>query len=157
MRLISTISYRLECFHEPNVPRYAILSHTWSSEGEVSFADMTAHLQHHGGRDLHRNPGYPKLKRFCKVAREHGFTWCWLDGCCVDRSSCAEVAEAVACGWEYYQKAALCVAHLADVQTPLKLDRNAPCGVKFVPRWFTRGWTLQELMAPANVQFYGAS
>jgi hypothetical protein len=157
MRLISTTSYRFECFREPNIPRYTILSHTWAVEGEVTYADVSAHHKHHGERDLHRHPGYLKLRRFCEVARDHGFVWCWLDGVCIDRSSCAEVSEAIACEWEWFRNAALCIVHLSDVPTPMSLDQNGPNAITHVPRWFARGWTLPELIAPANVQFYGAS
>lgn len=54
--------------------------------------------------------------------------------------------------YRWYRNARSCYAYLADVS----IDGGAETveGKIEGSRWFTRGWTLQELVAPANVEFY---
>nr|VWP01208.1 Zn(2)-C6 fungal-type domain-containing protein [Ganoderma boninense] len=93
----------------------------------------------------------PKIREACAVARANGFRYIWIDSCCIDKSSSSELSEAINWIYVWYAKAAVCYAYLADV--PPGEDHRA-LGSQFrKSRWFTRGWTLQELIAPAHVVF----
>ncbi|KAI0554083.1 heterokaryon incompatibility protein-domain-containing protein [Xylaria curta] len=129
------------------VPPYAILSHTWI-KGEVSFSDF----QDGKGPSLQ---GYQKIIDCCRQAASDGLDTVWIDTCCIDKRSSAELSEAINSMFTWYQNAAICYAYLDDV---VNVDDNA--SVSRLPdsfsrsRWFTRGWTLQELLAPSVVVFY---
>ncbi|KAN0067119.1 HET domain containing protein [Elaphomyces granulatus] len=127
-----------------NIPRYAILSHTWraDAEEEVSFKDMM-------DGTAKSKPGYRKL-RFCrKRARRDGLQYFWIDTCCIDKSNSTELQEAINSMFRWYRNAAKCYVYLADVSSQL------PWELSFrKSRWFTRGWTLQELVAPVLVEFF---
>ena len=93
----------------------------------------------------------PKIRDACAVARADGYRYLWIDSCCIDKTSSAELSEAINSMYRWYAHAALCYAFLADV--PPKADPALP-GSRFRrSRWFTRGWTLQELVAPLRVVF----
>ncbi len=125
----------MEEFSDNDVPQYAILSHTWDEE-EVTLQDME-------GIGPVNKKGYEKIKRCCSEANV-GFKYVWIDTCCIDKTSSAELSEAINSMYRWYQEAELCYAYLADVPSkPLQQSR-----------WFTRGWTLQELIAPLRVIFF---
>ena len=131
-----------------NVPRYAILSHTWGlDEEEVTFNDIVS-------RRGHDKQGYSKLMFCAKRAKEDGLQYSWVDTCCIDKSSSAELTEAINSMFHWYSKADRCYVYLNDV---LKGDvsRNERCFQR--SKWFTRGWTLQELLAPKEVYFFTAA
>ncbi|KAN0071275.1 HET domain containing protein [Elaphomyces granulatus] len=136
-----------------DIPRYAILSHTWGAHTEeVSFKDMIDGT----GKS---KPGYDKI-RFCgEQARRDGLQYFWIDTCCIDKSSSAELQEAINSMFRWYRDAAKCYVYLADVPR-LALDADVessqlPWELSFrKSRWFTRGWTLQELVAPASAEFF---
>ncbi|PNP53572.1 hypothetical protein FNYG_15749 [Fusarium nygamai] len=137
MRLVNTKTIQLEFLADDNVPDYAILSHTWEQE-EVLFQDM--------GRDSAKSKkGYAKLESCCRVARENGFEYIWDDTCCIDNTSSAELSEAINSMYRYYQEANICYVYLADISTVSEILNS---------RWFTRGWTLQELIAPSSMIFF---
>ncbi|KAH7150808.1 ankyrin repeat-containing domain protein [Fusarium sp. MPI-SDFR-AT-0072] len=137
MRLVNTKTIQLEFLNDDNVPDYAILSHTWEQE-EVLFHDM--------GRDSAKlKKGYAKLESCCRVARENGFEYFWDDTCCIDKTSSAELSEAINSMYRYYQEASICYVYLADISTVSEISDS---------RWFTRGWTLQELIAPSSMIFF---
>jgi hypothetical protein len=118
--------------NESERPRYAILSHRWREE-EVLFADMTGDQT-----AVEAKIGYHKLEACCKVALENGYQYMWCDTCCIDKSSSAELSEAINSMYEYYAKSGLCIAYLDDVEDgPL----NGSSFARAV--WFSRGWTLQ--------------
>jgi len=73
----------------------------------------------------------------------------WIDTCCIDKSSSAELSEAINSMFRWYAEAQICFAFLDDVTA----NGNRPFGKSL---WFTRGWTLQELIAPQKVVFYDA-
>ena len=136
-----------------DIPRYAILSHTWGAHTEeVSFKDMMDGT----GKS---KPGYDKI-RFCgEQARRDGLQYFWIDTCCIDKSSSTELQEAINSMFRWYRDAAKCYVYLADVSRPaLDADGKSsqlPWESSFrKSRWFTRGWTLQELVAPASVEFF---
>ncbi|KAL8686569.1 MAG: hypothetical protein Q9218_007013 [Villophora microphyllina] len=139
MRLINTSSLTLHNFNEAKIPAYAILSHTWGEE-EVSFQNF----EDRGSKTL---AGYIKINNCCALARSDGWQYVWVDTCCIDKTSSAELSEAINSMYRWYKNAQVCYAYLVDI-TELRPD-------EFVAsRWFNRGWTLQELLAPAIVIFY---
>ena len=140
MRLINCSTLQLEEFFGTNIPRYAILSHTWGDK-EVSFADLTS------GQPRVRS-GYQKIIFTCKQAMIDKIGYAWVDTCCIDKSSSAELSEAINSMFAWYQKSDRCYAYLSDV-SEANMDQEFPKS-----RWFTRGWTLQELLAPESVTFY---
>jgi hypothetical protein len=138
-----------------NVPPYAILSHTWGAdEEEVHFKDV---IEGTG----ERKRGYEKI-RFCeKQTANDLIQYFWVDTCCIDRSSSAELSEAINSMFRWYHDAAKCYVYLSD------LSANSTAGGLVSSeqllkqefrscKWLTRGWTLQELLAPAHVEFFSA-
>ncbi|THU90993.1 HET-domain-containing protein [Dendrothele bispora CBS 962.96] len=141
MRLLNTKSFQLEEFHA-DIPPYAILSHTWEKE-EVSFQDI---------QDLNvakGKKGWKKVQSACAYARRYKFDWIWIDTCCIDKSSSAELSEAINSMYPYYRGARVCYAYLCDASSE-EDPRDVRSGFKR-SRWFERGWTLQELIAPRYV------
>lgn len=137
MRLLNTTSYALEDFPR-EAPPYAILSHTWGTE-EVTFQHMRDGLA--AACTL---KGFAKVEGFCQQASLAGYDWVWIDTCCIDQSSTAEVSEAINSMYGWYHRSAVCFVYLADVPRFRLTDSQ----------WFERGWTLQELIAPKYVEFY---
>ncbi|KAK0716654.1 hypothetical protein B0T21DRAFT_65136 [Apiosordaria backusii] len=144
MRLINVRTKRLEKFYpEPPEP-YAILSHTWGrEEEELSFQGMQAL----DSCDVSRRA---KLNRSCEQASKDGINYIWIDTCCIDKSSTVELSEAINSMFRWYQNSKICYAYLSDVKTgqPHEICQS---------RWFTRGWTLQELLAPRKVTFFDSA
>jgi Heterokaryon incompatibility protein (HET) len=140
-------------FTSDKVPCYAILSHTWGpNDEEVTFEDLK-------GSAGTGKPGYKKI-RFCgEQAKRDDLQYFWVDTCCIDKSSSAELDEAINSMFRWYRDAARCYVYLSDVSI-LDYDLNShlsqlPWESAFrASRWFTRGWTLQELLAPASVEFF---
>jgi hypothetical protein len=143
-------------FADDNVPPYAILSHTWGQEDEeVTFKD----LREDAGENKVGCTGYNKI-HFCgKQAAYNGISYFWVDTCCIDKSSSAELSEAINSMFKWYHNADRCFVYLSDVSTD-GWDTNADISQPQFEsalresRWFTRGWTLQELLAPSSVEFF---
>jgi hypothetical protein len=131
----------MEEFIGSNIPPYAILSHTWE-EGEVSLQDMKNHSV------ARRKKGFTKVKMTCHQAVEDGLEFAWVDTCCIDKSSSAELSEAINSMFRWYQRAAICYVYLSDLRDVYDITGLGKC------RWFTRGWTLQELIAPPMLEFF---
>jgi hypothetical protein len=141
MRLINTRTLLFEEFIGNSIPKYAILSHTWGEE-EVLFKDMSDPLRN-------MKKGFWKIQMTCKTASEDGLQYAWVDTCAIDKSSSAELTEAINSMYRWYQRATICYAFLEDLPASSSLEHILPrC------RWFTRGWTLQELIAPDKLYFY---
>ncbi|KAG9236043.1 heterokaryon incompatibility protein-domain-containing protein [Amylocarpus encephaloides] len=132
----------IETFASKDQPEYAILSHTWGTN-EVSFQDILL------GKAPDRRGGYQKIKKCCEQAARDGFKYLWVDTCCIDKSSSAELQEAICSMYKWYQNARVCYAYLEDYE-----PETSPPSQLSSCKWFTRGWTLQELLAPASVKFY---
>ncbi|KAL5613737.1 hypothetical protein FOVSG1_002800 [Fusarium oxysporum f. sp. vasinfectum] len=144
MRLLNVSTLQLKEFIG-QVPPYAILSHTWTEE-EVLYSDI-------GTPTSSSKQGYPKLVGCCRKAAQDGFEWAWIDTCCIDKSSSAELSEAINSMYKWYQKATVCYAYLQDVTTETSTITDVFHITEFGrSRWFTRGWTLQELIAPQIVE-----
>ncbi|KAE8385587.1 hypothetical protein BDV23DRAFT_188106 [Aspergillus alliaceus] len=138
MRLIRTQPpLDLEEFSENEVPPYAILSHRWGSE-EVTFEEMT-----NKDERIKRKAGYRKIEQFCARVARDGFEYAWVDTCAINKDSSAELSEAINSMFGWYQRAKVCYAYLSDADE----------GTISQSQWFTRGWTLQELIAPPTVLF----
>jgi hypothetical protein len=98
--------------------------------------------------------GYSKIKGCCRQAVLDGFQWAWIDFCCFDKSSSSEISEAINSMFHWYRNAKVCYAYLSDVSSAAGIHSEEGSGFRRSP-WFTRGWTLQELLAPGHVTFYG--
>ncbi|PMD19924.1 HET-domain-containing protein [Hyaloscypha hepaticicola] len=146
MRLLHSTHLKLVEFMERDLPPYAILSHTWEME-EVSFQEMQTD-------DAKSKKGYSKIKGCCKVAAAWGFEYVWVDTCCIDKTSSAELSEAINSMFSWYQKADVCYVYLSDYLFPARKDNSLDEEGFKNSRWFTRGWTLQELIAPESVIFF---
>ncbi|KAI1069028.1 hypothetical protein LB507_006583 [Fusarium sp. FIESC RH6] len=142
MRLLNVSTLSLQEF-AGRIPPYTILSHTWG-EQEVLFSDI-------GTAAAASKQGYAKLTGCCRKAAQDGFDWVWIDTCCIDKSSSAELSEAINSMYCWYQRATVCYAYLEDV-TDHTLTLAFPVVEFYKSRWFTRGWTLQELIAPQIVE-----
>lgn len=146
MRLINVHTYDLEMFNS-RPPEYVILSHRWREE-EILFQDIE------GGKDISARKGYTKFLDSCRRASSDGFDYIWIDTCCIDKSSSAELSEAINSMYQWYKNSALCYAYLDDVDDPAVACDRAWASTLVRSEWFTRGWTLQELIAPRHVQLY---
>ncbi|KAK8071888.1 HET-domain-containing protein [Apiospora saccharicola] len=135
------------------IPPYAILSHTWGDDDqEVTFQDMKE------GTGRHKD-GYRKLEFCGKQASSDGLQYFWVDTCCIDKSSSAELQEAINSMFRWYQNAVACYVYLRDVSTDDRAQPDEPPRAAWKlafkkSRWLTRGWTLQELVAPTSVVFF---
>ena len=145
MRLLNAETLQFLEFLEPDVPDYAILSHTWEDE-EVTFQEMQS-----GDLAAASKKGYIKIQKCCKQAIRDGLYWIWADSCCIDKTSSEELSEAINSMYQWYYDASRCFAYLSDVDRDADDDLNEAIRKS---RWFTRGWTLQELMAPSAVDFF---
>ncbi|KAI9147186.1 Vegetative incompatibility protein [Paramyrothecium foliicola] len=121
-------------FYNEDVPPYAILSHTWSEGHEVGYSEA-CNIKNHK-----RKTGYDKIMNACEQAWADDIDYLWVDTCCINKSSSAELSEAINSMFRWYQNATSCYVYLNDVVELDQMTRHA--------RWFTRGWTLQELIAP---------
>ncbi|KAH9887128.1 HET-domain-containing protein [Xylariomycetidae sp. FL2044] len=159
MRLINCETLELEEYFEGEMPEYAILSHTWGV-GEVTFQDFARPER----VDM---LGWKKIEWTCKEALRYGsedrrdseeyweyedrhgetIRFAWVDTCCIDKTSSAELSEAINSMYRWYARSRICFAYLEDFNSTLP-DSLQQC------RWFSRGWTLQELLAPAEIRFY---
>jgi hypothetical protein len=136
-----------------NIPSYAILSHTWdkNEENEVTFND----LKDGSGPN---KAGYAKI-RFCgEQARKDGLEHFWVDTCCIDKANYTELSEVITSMFRWYRGSTKCYVYLSDVSTSKgdKMDQTRRTWESAfrISRWFTRGWTLQELIAPRSVEFF---
>ena len=128
--------------------RYGILSHRWESE-EVTLQEMQS------GQALQEyKKGFQKIQMCCRQARENGLDFVWIDTCCIDKTSSSELQEAINSMFQWYRDASICYAYLFDVQ--INPDPSLSSLDSFQDSvWFERGWTLQELLAPTEMVFYG--
>ncbi|KAK0627626.1 heterokaryon incompatibility protein-domain-containing protein [Immersiella caudata] len=154
MRLLHTADFTLHSFVGPehDAPHYAILSHTWEDD-EVLFEDM-ATPERMVEVVTSKPKAWTKVQRSCAMARALSFDYIWIDTLCIDKSSSAELSEAINSMFEWYALSSVCLAYISDYKDE-GLKSGAADPENFMKsRWFTRGWTLQELIAPANLVFY---
>ncbi|KAL8922177.1 MAG: hypothetical protein Q9172_003679 [Xanthocarpia lactea] len=147
MRLLHTERLEFDDFFDTQIPPYLILSHRWG-EREVSYQQMYKKRAAEG-------PGLSKILAFCALALKKRYTWVWIDTCCIDKKSSAELSEAINSMFKWYQSAEECFVYLSDLSLGEKEVRVRGFKAKFAASsWFTRGWTLQELLAPKRLTFY---
>ena len=136
---------------------YAILSHRWVGK-EVDYDEIIelAKMAVEERDEIRQRGGYRKIIQSCKLAQKDGYEWLWVDTCCIDKRSSAELSEAINSMYRWYENAKVCYAYLHDVPDPwfptANDDERYP-DFRGWPEWFSRGWTLQELIAPSDVQF----
>lgn len=167
MWLINIDTMQLEDFTLRAAPHYAILSHTWADD-EVTFQEFTS-----PDNNTAKKQGYIKIVETCEIARTDNLKYAWVDTCCIDKTNPTELAEAINSMFKWYKNSSVCYAFLADFsQKPNDAEVSKAGGSKdhcdpsvtvtdpggfASSRWFTRGWTLQELIAPKTVHFYDES
>lgn len=117
--------------------KYATFSHRWIERGEPTYRDIMMSF---------RPAGYSKLVNFCEKAAEYDCRLAWSDTCCINKDSSTELEEAIRSMFKWYRDAHVCIAYLAEATSIDDLWNDV---------WFTRGWTLQELLAPRAMKFYG--
>jgi hypothetical protein len=145
IRLLETCDLSLHVFDGRKIPPYAILSHRWD-DGEITLQEFQGGLNQ-------ANPGWQKIRQFCEYARQKEHAFVWIDTCCIDKTSSAELSEAINSMFSWYRKAECCYAYLNDV--PARGDHEASTWTRLfkASKWFTRGWTLQEMLAPHKLIF----
>ncbi|KAJ8488926.1 hypothetical protein ONZ51_g3245 [Trametes cubensis] len=167
MWLLDTSNGKLCYIADPSQENYAILSHVWITGKEQSFQDLqrlhelstTEALHDRASRLAGRTPrsvlykASEKIRECCAFARVRGYRWLWVDTCCIDKTSSAELSEAINSMYQWYQQSGVCYAFLHDVDD--EDDPRAPGSQFRQSRWFRRGWTLQELIAPQELVFIG--
>ncbi|KAI6019468.1 heterokaryon incompatibility protein-domain-containing protein, partial [Pisolithus microcarpus] len=137
--------------------RYAILSHRWGTE--VGYEEMVGlmKMEERKRDEVRQRSGYQKIIESCKQAMKDGYEWLWVDTCCIDKRSSSELSEAINSMYRWYRNAQVCYAYLNDVDKPFfPIEKNDSKFDKSNgwPEWFVRGWTLQELIAPKQVEFF---
>ena len=157
MHLLNARTRKVEHFIRTAVPLYAILSHTWGDE-EVTMQDLISETE------AESKAGYTKIRFACDQALRDELYYVWIDCCCIDKTSSTELSEAINSMFRWYSRAAICYAYLSDVTSAAEphassswtADNEKPCALPDVSqsRWFIRGWTLQELIAPKDVVFF---
>ncbi|KAI1317574.1 heterokaryon incompatibility protein-domain-containing protein [Xylariaceae sp. FL0255] len=172
MRLINTKTLELKLFYS-DTPSYAILSHVWRGDEEVNYQEW---LRRDEDTHVREKSGYDKILKACKKASERKLEWIWVDTNCIDKTNPAELTEAINSMWEWYRESNTCFVYLYDVMF-FAIQSEAWIGGMRVrdalsssmepihsevvikskvveSHWWTRGWTLQELLAPGNVDFF---
>ena len=137
---------------EDEIPPFAILSHTWEDGQEVTFKDVMDGT----GKS---NRGYGKIQFCGQQAERDGLRYFWVDTCCIDKSNHVELQKAINSMFRWYQNASRCYVYLRDVSIVKTKVSDEVLEYPWEPafqqsRWFTRGWTLQELLAPTLVEFF---
>ncbi|RDX49958.1 HET-domain-containing protein [Lentinus brumalis] len=141
MRLLDTRTGEFVWVNDPTILRFAIISHVWSADGEQPYQDLLRVQD--------------DIRDCCAYALADGFDFLWIDSCCIDKTSSAELSEAINSMYTWYSLSTVCYAFLQDVDSDE--DPRLPLSAFRRSRWHTRGWTLQELIAPRVVVFVSAT
>ncbi|KAF2628861.1 kinesin light chain 1 [Macroventuria anomochaeta] len=155
MRLLKHLpgsGFELITFNNDDPPPYAILSHTWTEGQEVTYNELVAGT----GKD---KTGYVKICFCSERAAADGLEYFWVDTCCIDKSTSDELGTAINSMFRWYQRASKCYVYLSDVSVPDEITNAEAFRIEWQAafqqsRWFMRGWTLQELLPPASVEFF---
>ncbi|KAK3216196.1 hypothetical protein GRF29_8g2559841 [Pseudopithomyces chartarum] len=155
MRLLQRLpcgTYELASFDDDHPPPYAILSHTWEAGQELSYQELVA------GAGGHKK-GFEKIRFCCERAEADRLQYFWVDTCCIDKTNNSELDTAINYMFRWYQRSSKCYVYLSDVS----VGDHDPATFPILwadafrrSRWFTRGWTLQELIAPDSVEFFSS-
>ncbi|KAG0701294.1 hypothetical protein DFH29DRAFT_852779 [Suillus ampliporus] len=122
---------------------WVMLSHKWESK-EPLMHDIHDKVVY----DLDPGGTVVKLQTFCKVTRDAGHRRAWSDTCCTDQNNNVELQRSVNSMFVWYRNSALTIVYLSDVPPSSKSGALADS------TWNTRGWTIQEFLAPNVVLFY---
>ncbi|KAF2027559.1 HET-domain-containing protein [Setomelanomma holmii] len=152
LRRSSAGDFELRSISNDNPPPYAILSHTWIEDQEVTYNELVAGT----GKN---KAGYEKILFCGRRAAADGLEYFWVDTCCIDKSISHELSAAINSMFCWYQRASKCYVYLSDVAVTAEIADADACRITWEAafrrsRWFTRGWTLQELLAPPYVEFF---
>ncbi|OQN96417.1 hypothetical protein B0A48_17669 [Cryoendolithus antarcticus] len=179
MWLLNATTFELHYFQAlSQAPQYAVLSHTWRDE-EVIFQDIR------DPESARTKQGWRKIQYTCEQTRKDDLEYCWVDTCCINKESSAELSESINSMYGIYGGAAICYIYLDDITENLQLTdlmdsdlvflnimraRKARSQVELASasdtalttqvrafanaRWWTRCFTLQELIAPPDAHFY---
>jgi hypothetical protein len=142
-----SLSFTEDLMGDDEIPPYAILSHTWQHGQEVTFDDLV------NGTGKGKS-GYEKIQFCAEQARSDELQHIWVDTCCINKKEHIEVQDAINSMFRWYQGSAQCYVYLSDVSTNDGLTEANWEPAFRASRWFTRGWTLQELLAPRDVKFF---
>jgi hypothetical protein len=202
MRLLHSTEWRFKDFFDSSTPPYAILSHRWSSD-EVSYQELQLAIKLRTATGPIRLPGlgFSKIEACRRGASKDSLQWTWIDTCCINKESSAELSEAINSMYRWYEEAQVCYVYLSDVECrpsyqnlsedgdhlgkvvnneedahsdisdgssgeDVNEDEMIPITFRVArtriqaleairkSNWFTRGWTLQELLAPQTIIFY---
>src|SRR3569833_150318 len=148
MRLINTETLEMEEFYD-TTPPYDILSHAWGPDiEELTYQDVK------GKENDKPGIGSIKLHGCCRQARQDGYRYAWIDTCCIDKTNLVELGEAINSMFRWYKRASWCYVYMSDVPSD-DIPRRSSSKFRSC-RWFGRGWTLQELLAPERLRFYNS-
>ncbi|KAF1967810.1 HET-domain-containing protein [Bimuria novae-zelandiae CBS 107.79] len=155
MRLLQRLQddvFELTSFDDERPLPYAILSHTWIEGQEITYNEVVA------GEGKNKK-GYDKLRFCAEQAAKDGHQYFWIDACCINKADPVELSTAINSMYRWYQRAAKCYAYLSDVSVPEEVVDTQAFRIVWEEAfrrswWFTRGWTLQELLAPPHVEFF---
>jgi hypothetical protein len=155
MRLLNTETYEFHDSLDPIVlanPQYAVLSHRWQMP-EITLQTFKADDLRNASL---QTPQLDKIRQTCAKARGRAppLDWVWIDSCCIDKSSTVEESRSINSMFEWYRRAAVCIVYLYDVDESAPFESQNPGRIHDKSEWFTRGWTLQELLAPSYMEFY---
>ncbi|KAH8203524.1 hypothetical protein TruAng_002272 [Truncatella angustata] len=158
MRLLDTETFEMVSGEQSTFKQegYAILSHRWVGR-EITFEQIQNSASQLRGKAVQPTAQLAKIRGACDRAREQGLKWMWIDSCCINKASTVEESEAINSMFRWYRDAKLCITYLSDV----RYSANGPRDDVFLNTegrgpsvWFSRGWTLQELLAPRAMQFF---
>ncbi|KAG8158545.1 hypothetical protein KVR01_011667 [Diaporthe batatas] len=148
MILIDVFTLQFHQVPDLGQTKYAILSHTWGID-EVNYREFC------NPEKARSKSSYEKIAKTCQLAASRGLQYVWIDTCCIDKSSSAELTEAINSMFQWYKDAEVCFAYISDLS-----PNNGGPALDWLNsghyRWFTRGWTLQELVAADKIEFYDA-
>lgn len=142
------------------LPPYAILSHTWGADkDEVSYQDVLQDIDKRdagfqGPPSYEQKAEYGKLDFCLQQAAADGLQYVWIDTCCIDKRNAVELGKAINSMFQWYKQAKQCYVYLKDVSRTVQDSSNAWNVAFRASRWFTRGWTLQELIASPTISFF---
>lgn len=148
MNLIDTSTLQLHHVPEAQKTPYAILSRTWGD-------DEVIHEEFSNIEKAKSKLSYTKIVKTCQIAASRALRYVWIDTCCNDKSSSAELTEAINSMFRWYREAEVCFAYISDLP-PRKRGPALDWLNDGHYRWITRCWTLQELVAAAKIEFYDA-
>lgn len=163
IRLINGRNLEMVKFPNPSdAPRYAILSHRWGrSDQEMDFEEYNVRRQpsvSSSSMPSRREDtvGWKKISGLCAQALQGGIQWVWIDTCCIKKSDSSELSEAINSMYDWYRRAAVCMVYLDDVPPSARRSAESEASLSR-SKWFKRGWTLQELLAPRALLFFSGS